>query len=252
MIYFKNDTIADLLYAAQMSHQQSCPMLKGVVITMIGTTREEDGCKETHKVPIDKIAVKQLISQANNNISGQLIYLFTDDGELTDGNTIVEKNLSLRQQGCILSQRNVVLLMPRGTNTDNVLTPASLHATLMAEYMHNDHDNGDNPSQMNMIFSVTPDVDTLIKVVHHFIEANDWTRAGLLYDDAGIGLGKKFINEVRFTLQVHALRYDGSNANEVYSQFKNKNVRVIIFSGSVQNYLQALDDLYDYYYTGIG
>lgn len=254
MVYFKNDTITDLLCDAQMSEHQSCPLLEdGVVITMIGTTRESVGCKETQgDIPVDKMAVKHLISQANDaSNSSQLIYLLTDDGELMDGNSVMERNISLKQWNCIMYQHGVVLLKPKTTNIDQLpMTSLSIQTVLVAEYESDD--STDEFSQNSTIFSVTPDINTLVKVVNYFIMTTGWTRVGLLYDDEGTGLSNMFTDELSFTLQIYPLKYDGSNANEVYNQFKNRNVRVILFSGLVQNYLQVLDDMYDYYYTGIG
>lgn len=253
MLYFNNDTTAELLQVAQVDYRQNCPMLPGaVVIVMVGTTTRDEvwgGCKERPNIPVDKIAVKHLISQANNNNSSQLIYLFTDDEEVTQGNTVILKNLTKRQWACVLSRYAVVILKPKGVKVNSALplTPVSLQIILAAEYTQGTNNWKDNKDEN--IFSITPSPYTLISVVNYFIRATGWTRIGLLYDDIGSKLSREFANS---DIEIYALNYDDSNAYEVYSHFKNYNVRIIMFVGSVRAYLQALDDLYDYYYTGTG
>jgi len=221
---------------------------------MISTTGDEkkSSCKETQNIPVDEIVVKHLISQANDlNSSNRLIYLFIgNDFELTQGN-ITWKNFSIREGNCILARRSVVLLKQAGININNVLsfTPLSLQTASMAEYMRNENTTGQSQDK-NKVFSITPDVKTLTKVVKYFITTTGWTRVGLLHD--GTKLSEQFVKLVGNLKEVYPLKYDGSNANQIYNHFKDKNIRVILFSGSVEAYLQALDDLYDFYYTGTG
>ena len=115
--------------------------------------------------------------------------------------------------------------------------------------MRNENTTGQSQDK-NKVFSITPDVKTLTKVVKYFITTTGWTRVGLLHD--GTKLSEQFVKLVGNLKEVYPLKYDGSNANQIYNHFKDKNIRVILFSGSVEAYLQALDDLYDFYYTGTG
>ena len=248
VIYFNNDTVTKLMYAAQMLNQQSCPTLdKGVVITMISSTEEPAQCKGVQNVPVDKIVVKHLISQVNNgNTSTPLIYLYTDDGEFTDGN---RNTLPFTQQRCIWARRGTIVLRQKGVRVKKDLKQLSFQTLLVAEYMQNIQkidDLKDKP------FSITPDISTLVKAISYFIMTTGWTRVGLLHDATGIKLSRRFNRRLNMTVQVYQMGYDGSNANAVYTQYKSRNVRVILFTGLVQNYLQVLDDLYDYYYTGRG
>lgn len=249
VIYFNNDTITKLMYTAQMLNQQSCPTLdKGVVIAMFSQTEEPAQCKGVQNVPVDKIVVKHLISQANNgNTSTPLIYLYTDDGEFTDGN---RNTLPFTQQRCIWAQRGTILLRQKGVRVKKDLTRLSFQTLLVAEYMQSIQKIDDDLKEK--AFSITPDISTLVKVVSYFIITTGWTRVGLLHDATGIRLSRRFNRHLNMTVQVYQMRYDGSNANAVYTQYKSRNVRVILFTGLVQNYLQVLDDLYDYYYTGRG
>lgn len=255
LVYFKNDTIDDLLYAAQMSQRESCLSLPdGVVITMISTTNHDKVCSTgTQNIPIGKMAVKNLITQANKiNNSSQLLYLFTDDGELTEGGS-TWKNLSARQLNCILAKRNVVVLKPKAADVEKALPliPLSLQTVLTAEYMHDDDDNYDINSKTKNVFSITPNIAMLTKVVSHFIITTGWTRVGILYDNTVSEFVYK-MKKMTKSFQLFVLKYDGSNANDISDQFKKRNIRIILYTGLVQTYLQALDDLYDYYYTGIG
>lgn len=254
LVYFKNDTIDDLLYAAQMSQRESCLSLPdGVVMTMISTTNHDKvSSTGTQNIPIDKMAVKHLITQANKiNNSSRLLYLFTDDGELTDGGS-TRNNLSARQSNCILAERNVVVLKPKAADVEKALPliPLSLRTVLTAEYMHDD-DNYDSDSKTKNAFSITPNIAMLTKVVSHFIIRTGWTRVGILYDNTVSEFVYK-MKKVAKDFQLFVLKYDGSNANDISDQFKKRNIRIILYTGLVQTYLQALDDLYDYYYTGIG
>ena len=253
LVYFENDTLTNLLHNVEISNRRNCTILQGVIIVMVGTTNtRQGGCEETQNIPIDQIAVKHLISQANDvNNSSQLIYLANTDGELTQGDGNVWSNFSFREWACILSQSSVAVLKPNGVNIENYVRfrPVALQTVLMAEYMSYDNVH----TQKRLDFSITPSVITLIKVVSHFIMKTGWTRIGLLYDSTDNKLSDRFTSEVKkLAFQIYPMKYDGSNANDIYNYFKSNNVRVIVFTGLVQTYLQALDDLYDYYYTGRG
>ena len=257
LIYFENETLTNLLHNVEMSNSQSCATPQGVTIVMIGTSNtrlREVGCKGAQNIPIDQIAVKHLISQANDiNNSSQLIYLANADGELTQGNGNVWRNLSFREWGCILSQHSVAVLKPNGVNIENFshFRPPSLQTVLMAEYMNNN--GGGAGTQRRQGFSITPSVRSLVNVVSYFIMKTGWTRIGLLYDSTDYRLSERFTNAAeRMAFQVFPMKYDGSNANDIYHYFRNNNIRIIAYAGLVRTYLQALDDLYDYYYTGIG
>ena len=253
LIYFENDTLTNLLYNVEMSDRQSCTTLQGVIIVMVGTSnsRPDDGkCEERQSIPIDQIAVKHLVSQANDvNNSSQLIYLANVDGELTHGDGSVWNNLTFRQWGCILSQHSVAVLKPNGVNIENFIRfrPVSLQTLLMAEYMSYE---SSYTQKRKATFSITPNVKALGRVVRYFIEKTGWTRVGFLYDDTDNKLSERFTSESTF--QIYPIKYDGNNINDIYNYFKSNNIRVIVFAGLVQTYLQALDDLYDYYYTGQG
>ena len=249
VVYFNNDTITKLLHTAQMHNQHSCPISDGgVIIAMIGTTEESTtSCKGIQHIPADKMVVKQLISQVNDdNASTPIIYLYTDDGEFTDGR---RENISFSQQRCIWAQRDVIILRPKGAKLNTRMTWLSLQTLLIAEYTYDCNINDD---QEDRVFSITPDANMLVKAVSYFIIATGWTRVGLLHDATGTILSIKFKQELNMTLQVYQMKYDGNNANTVYSEYRSKNVRIILFTGLVKNYLQVLDDLYDYYYTGRG
>ena len=249
VIYFNNDTVTKLLYTAQMLNQQSCPMLdEGVIIALIGITEQTTtGCKGTRHIPVDKMVVKHLISQVNDdNVSTPLVYLYSDDGEFTDGHS---DNISFSQRRCIWAQRDVIILRPKGAKINTNLTQLSLQMLLIAEYTYDCSVNDDYEER---VFSITPDANTLVKAVSYFIMTTGWTRVGLLHDTTGARLSIKFKQELNMTLQVYQMKYDGTNANTVYSEYRSKNVRIILFTGLVRNYLQVLDDLYDYYYTGKG
>lgn len=257
MVHFSNDTISDVLYTAQMAFRPNCSLpQEGYIIVVVGENgedHEQDGCTGTSNMPVDKIVVKHLIKQANDddiNISHQcMLYLFTEDKALTQGNT-TWKNLTATQWSCLLPRRIVALLNRKGIDTEKALPPSvSLQKVLIAEYMQDEDESNEN-DRNKQLYNITPDVNVLITVVKYFILTNGWTRIGLLYD--GTGISKKLTDEFKRNLTVYLLRYDGSNANELYNYFKNNNIRVIVFLGSVHNYLQVLDDLYDYYYTGVG
>lgn len=254
-VYFENDTLTNLLYNVEMSNRQSCVTLQGVIIVMVSTTnsRQDGGtCEEKQNIPIDEIAVKHLVSQANDvNNSSQLIYLANVDGELTNGDANVWNNLTFRQWACVLSQHSVVVLKPNGVNIENFIRfrPVSLQTLLMAEYMS--YEGG--YTQKRKAFNITPNVKALGRVVSYFIKKTGWTRVGFLHDGTDIRLTERFTSEgKKLPFQIYPIKYEGSNANDIYNYFKSNNIRVVVFAGLVQTYLQALDDLYDYYYTGRG
>ena len=256
-VYFENDTLTDMLYNVEMSNGQSCATLQGVIIVMVGTTNSRPGggkCEEEQSIPIDQIAVKHLISQANDvNNSSQLIYLANFNGELTDGNVSVWNNLTLRQWACILSKHSVAVLKPDGVNIEKFIRfrSISLQTVLMAEYMRYDSDYTQLRRQAT--YSITPNVRALSRVVSYFIKKTGWTRVGLLHDGTDNKLIERFASEgKKLAFQIYPIKYDGINANDIYNYFKSNNIRVVVFAGLVQTYLQALDDLYDYYYTGQG
>ena len=251
VIYFDNNTITDMLYNVQIPNRERCPTLQGVIILMIdGTTRQS--CDITQNIPIDWIAVKHLVTRANEeNNSSQLIYLANGNGELTHDNGRWS-NLSRRQWLCVLSQHSVAVLKPKGVSLGDVLrfTPLSLQTILTAEYMNKE---GSIRRKEATAFSITPNKKALTKVVSYFIMETGWTRIGLLYDNSNTKISERFVSEGReLAFQVYPMEYDGTNAYDVYNYLRNENIRVIVFSGLIQTYLQVLDEMYDYHYTGIG
>jgi len=151
-----------------------------------------------------------------------------------------------------MSQYSVAVLKPEGASLGNVLhfSPLSLQTILTAEYMNRE---GKTKRKEATAFSITPGKKTLSKVVSYFIMETGWTRIGLLYDSSSSKISERIISEgSELALQIYSMEYDGTNAYDIYSYFRNENIRVIVFSGPIQTYLHALHEMYNYYYTGIG
>jgi len=225
----------------------------GVVIAMIGVNNTQSGCEELNKIsygiPIDKIAVKDLIATSNNiSDSYRKIYLLTDDKELTDGSTIL-KNLTGTEMLCLLGSKCVALLQRGGLPPQGITTTAN--SVLRVRYLQ-----PKEPDNMlfnkQEVFSVTPSLSMLAEVTKHFVLQTGWSRIVVLHEDseAAQHFAHKMESLEDGSLEVFSLDYDGSDPEGVYHFVKGRNARVIIFKGSIQLYLQALDAVRRWYLIG--
>ena len=228
----------------------------GVVITMLGVNATLSNCEEQNKVtadiPIDKIAVKDLVAMSNNiSNNNRKIYLLTDDMELTDGfATFV--NLSKTEMLCLLTRKSVVLLQRSGLPLEGIATMAN--SVLKVEYLQpKEPDNLLYSKEEEIhIISITPSLSILAQVTKQFIIQTGWSRIVVLHEDseAARDFSRKMKNLEDDILQIFTLEYDGSDPEGVYHFVKGRNARVIIFKGSVHLYLQALDTVRRWYLIG--